>query len=1079
MKKSFLVLLCVLLAMMFVFVACGEDDKTNEPAAEHTHTYAKTWTSDATGHWYAATCEHKDAKANFAAHVDDDNNGICDTCEYVTCEHTYAETWSTDEKNHWYAATCKHAVTKDLGAHADADKDGACDTCAYVVCEHTYATEYTTNETNHWYAATCGCNVKKDDAAHAGMEDGICDTCNYGAHDHTWSDWKTDGEKHWKESTCESHAAIKAEEGTHTNELSNDGICDVCAYVTCAHTYEDGWSFNATQHFHKATCGCNVPGSDAADHDENGEEYSCSVCGYTDHEHTFAEGWTSDGTNHWHVASCGCEDISGLEAHIGMNDGICDVCNYGYHEHTWADSYSNDADNHWYNSTCEGHDILVQGTEAHVDINNDGTCDVCFYVSCNHTFGTEWTYDAKGHWYAATCGHNVKGSYEEHDFSGENFSCVVCACENVLDDAINKGTSTESANKVASGTVSSKEAYDNFEVTFEFGENYTHIVDIGEESGNEYWIHKLNNDSIFGLQEYQYMGYGYGVSKYEDATASDVLGRKFDISFLSYSLEYAYGVEDFLYQVYNFAMTSEEANGDLNSTYDEATNTYYFSFECISGDGEYGTLKVIEVSFTLSENNVITSMALTYDAYWDPTANPEDVTGKDYIIYEDGSAVLLEGAEADRSYSYTITQTEGDRVAVSPYNLDEMLVTDFEITDVEGNPVTSDTEFGKGEEATFAVSGLAPEGANLELDAFTFSATCDGEEQWFSPYFDTYSNTFSFTPYTTGEWEVIIKTTNVEKIITFTVVNPTTTSLTPTVDGSQTTSATVYAGMNLTFSAIAQSAYADKNFTATVEGATLTESETLDATWVFNATEIGTYVITLTSTANPEVTTTLTVEVLEAPDVSDVLVGFYQGGYQDYNTWDEYTVSVEFVPESEGALKGTMNITVEWFNRYSWDQVEYSKSAVYSYEYADGAITTAYVSGDTLPTEYTFAISSSFGISFSFADPWGEIETVEMEASEPAGDTVVLEGYWIDAEQKYSFQFWPGDTNNVTELYTGNYSQSSFYCTVDENNQITVEVVYDGGIEGFDNDVYGIVGDGQITFYFSNGTTVVLTPEVW
>jgi len=35
----------------------------------HQHTYSKEWTSDATNHWHAATCEHKTEVKDKAAHT--------------------------------------------------------------------------------------------------------------------------------------------------------------------------------------------------------------------------------------------------------------------------------------------------------------------------------------------------------------------------------------------------------------------------------------------------------------------------------------------------------------------------------------------------------------------------------------------------------------------------------------------------------------------------------------------------------------------------------------------------------------------------------------------------------------------------------------------------------------------------------------------------------------------------------------------------------------------------------------------------------------------------------------------------
>ncbi len=47
-------------------------------------------------------------------------------------------------------------------------------------------------------------------------------------------------------------------------------------------------------------------------------------------EHTFAEGWSTDATNHWHEATCEhTEEKGSLGAHADANkDGKCDTCAY-------------------------------------------------------------------------------------------------------------------------------------------------------------------------------------------------------------------------------------------------------------------------------------------------------------------------------------------------------------------------------------------------------------------------------------------------------------------------------------------------------------------------------------------------------------------------------------------------------------------------------------------------------------------------------------------------------------------------------------------------------------------------------
>ena len=110
----------------------------------HIHTYSEAWTSDANGHWHAATCEHTTEVSGKAAHsfgeyvsnndatteADGTKTRECSVCGYkdtVTDEgskihvHTFAEEWTSDSSGHWHAATCGHEVTEGKTAHTFGD----------------------------------------------------------------------------------------------------------------------------------------------------------------------------------------------------------------------------------------------------------------------------------------------------------------------------------------------------------------------------------------------------------------------------------------------------------------------------------------------------------------------------------------------------------------------------------------------------------------------------------------------------------------------------------------------------------------------------------------------------------------------------------------------------------------------------------------------------------------------------------------------------------------------------------------------------------------------------------------------
>ncbi len=60
-------------------------------------------------------------------------------------------------------------------------------------------------------------------------------------HTHTWSDWKSDVNAHWKETTCEeaAHADVYKKEFAVHNDADKDGDCDDCGYVLCTHVNND------------------------------------------------------------------------------------------------------------------------------------------------------------------------------------------------------------------------------------------------------------------------------------------------------------------------------------------------------------------------------------------------------------------------------------------------------------------------------------------------------------------------------------------------------------------------------------------------------------------------------------------------------------------------------------------------------------------------------------------------------------------------------------------------------------------------------------------------------------------------
>ncbi len=127
MKSKLLALFAVALIAVVAFASCDDIN-----GGDHTHTFSGGWTTNATHHWHAATCEHGEVRDGYSEHIDSDEDGICDNCAYeVGHTHKFGDEWQSDETHHWKNPTCTHKDEKgEYELHADEDIDGVCDKCA-------------------------------------------------------------------------------------------------------------------------------------------------------------------------------------------------------------------------------------------------------------------------------------------------------------------------------------------------------------------------------------------------------------------------------------------------------------------------------------------------------------------------------------------------------------------------------------------------------------------------------------------------------------------------------------------------------------------------------------------------------------------------------------------------------------------------------------------------------------------------------------------------------------------------------------------------------------------------------------
>lgn len=951
MKKIFAMLAGAAL-LTCLLTACDGGEKTTpqETETQHKHSFETTWSSDEKSHWYQSNCGH-DFKANLADHTDDNKDGACDVCLYDGGhEHTYAEEWSYDENNHWHASACNHAVKSAEAAHEDANNDGICDGCGWNYDhEHTYATEWSRNENNHWYAITCGHNGGgKSKAPHADdNNDGICDGCawDYG-HTHTYAEeWTHDQENHWHAVSC-GHT-LKVEKTPHADD-NNDGICDGCAWdYDHTHTYADGdnWSINTTHHWHGATCGHKVPGIDEQSHVDDNQDRYCDVCGYDyDHEHTFESEWSWDKLTHYHKASCGHEEYQDVGNHEDKdNDGICDVCKWNYdHEHTFSTEWYHDAKNHWYAPDC-GHDpAKIKKDEApHTDANNDSICDGCGWnYDHTHTFDTsKWVVSPDSHYHAPTCGHNpiyVRGDEVEHVDNNFDDRCDTCGGWVSMELVVENATSTQAAGKVNGGSIiydkkTETITYDG-EMSYVFGNGYLHMTDVHhytyyddngkkyDADGNmEYWYSTYAEDRIFAI-----VREGEAVGRNMGADATFMNGFYFSGDFIGHAMN-AYGVEELVYKLY-YLGTTEDGQGvsDLITYYDEKTGYYSFLFN-FKGV-QYGVYFTVDSDFVM-QSVIVTGMA----GYTDRTAE-------------------------NKLYYLAINQTKGNRTATNTaYDPNTLLINSFKVKDANGKELkdgdTIEILAGYSNRIMLTLSDILPTTASSVYDRIE---TVSNQREVIG-YVDNETMTLTVNGQSEGTFDLTITSDHVSMTLKVKVTYPAPTEIKPLVYSSNGSydilesgaTVNVFLGSSLDFRAEVDES-ADRRFTADLTGGDATGATLGDSsvdvfgqsyvTTVFTPSKLGTYEVTITSVANPELTATLTITVTEMPPVENILVGKWEARFS--NT---LMFSASFTPESQGATKGTV-VIVDKTNAsgLSASRIE----TVYAYEFLADGIQLTYVSGD-------------------------------------------------------------------------------------------------------------------------------------
>ena len=219
---------------------------------------------------------------------------------------------------------------------------------------------------------------------------------------------------------CAIHATII--NGNETPGQTDASQVTISSPALHSHICSDGWTFDATGHWHRCTdANCTEKLNFAAHIGGTATctaKKKCSICGEPYGEpdtsnHTHLSDWKFDETGHWKACSACNTDIE-KTAHTGDTATCtakkkCEVCGEPYGEldtniHTALSGWTSDETGHW--KTCNDCGAIIEEA-AHIGGTATCTeakkCEVCGQSygepsPSNHTHLSDWKFDETGHW---------------------------------------------------------------------------------------------------------------------------------------------------------------------------------------------------------------------------------------------------------------------------------------------------------------------------------------------------------------------------------------------------------------------------------------------------------------------------------------------------------------------------------------------------------------------------------------------------------------------------------------------------------------------------------------------------------
>ncbi|MBO4982696.1 MAG: hypothetical protein J6D23_01440 [Clostridia bacterium] len=604
-----------------------------------------------------------------------------------------------------------------------------------------------------------------------------------------------------------------------------------------------------------------------------------------------------------------------------------------------------------------------------------------------HTYENKLSYDDTNHYYKATCEHDdAKKDVEPHDFDETGncecgyfklpaFSTLAEAIEIVRTNSykvVFGKIETSTYSKLSLGTTLTTSWY-------EISEGFTYVNE-NNDYANEYYYSYDEDDNVFAIMVQS----GKACLPDEVATEENFGGAKINYVFAQDYENASYGVSDFILDLYSLVISGDDPAAKVGTV---DGNVVGFGLTMNGCD--------VSVSFTINEEGIISDAKVTSTGEY----NDYECTMTQSTTNENEPKENIYSSSAIKLYSYIITDGNGRDIEEYDIEVEANETIKLQFTEIE--PLT-------------AILSLC----DISIEVFNNDDT--KSDPWIFPIYDKETLTYSFPLSSPGSYTLVITVDGIETISTINVALLPPTSISAEVydesynEFNEVENVEMYVNKILNFKAYAGVNY-DGSYTAEIlgdvaESVAYLSSDEIDGEEVttFIAYNPGTYVVKLTSTKVENVSCELEIIVKEAPDINEIMTGYYVG----YNQENEGLATVKFLDDNK--------IEVVYVGE---------TSTILSYTMDGEEIVYDVVEGDPIVDEFYFLSNYNMQITI-----YG-YSLLLLPAEEPIPVDPEVEGKTgiIVIEDKIN-------ANNKGGTYTYSIDSEGTFTFYDQNGEVTTDV---------------------------------------